>query len=158
VRDFSHRLCGSNVQENKKQPRLIANKTLQNDVDKYTWQTYNDDNKTCQGDLDMKKEEILEKSRNENKGSDELELSVLASSGKLAAQIGMLVCCIVAVLQVILRETISFESWMIYFSILGTMFTVKYFKLHKKHELLLAVLFDCLFVFFTVLFVIRLIG
>jgi hypothetical protein len=106
----------------------------------------------------MKKEEILEKSRNENKGSDELELSVLASSGKLAAQIGMLVCCLVAVLQVIFKNTINFESWMIYFSILGTMFTMKYLKLRRRHELLLAILYDGLFVFFTVLFVIRLIG
>jgi hypothetical protein len=119
---------------------------------------YNNDNKTCQGDLDMEKEEILEKSRNENKGSDELELSVLASSGKLAAQIGMLVCCLVAVLQVIFKNTISFESWMIYFSILGTIFTMKYLKLRRRHELLLAILYDGLFVFFTVLFVVRLIG
>ena len=106
----------------------------------------------------MNKEEILEKSRNENKGSDELELSVLAASGKLAAQIGMLACCLVALLQVIFTDTISFESWMIYFSILGTMFTVKYLKLHRRHELLLAILYDALFVFFTVFFVIRLIG
>ena len=47
---------------------------------------------------------------------------------------------------------------MIYFSILGTLFTVKYVKLHKKHELLLAILFSALFVFFTVLFVHRLVG
>ena len=106
----------------------------------------------------MKKEVILEKSRNENKGMDERELSVLASSGKIAAQIGMLVCCLVAVLQVVFIDSISFESWMIYFSILGTLFLVKYIKLRKKHELWLAILYCVLFVFFTVLFIIRLVG
>ena len=106
----------------------------------------------------MKKEEILEKSRQENKGTDEMELAVLGLAGKRAAQIGMLVCCAVAVLQVAFTDSISFESWMIYFSILGTIFTVKYVKLYRKHELLLAVLFIILFVFFTVLFLRRLVG
>ena len=106
----------------------------------------------------MQKEEILEKSRRENKGSAEMELFTLAAAGKLAAQIGMLVCCLVAILQVIFTDAISFESWMIYFSILGTLFTVKYVKLHRKHELLLAILYVGLFVFFTVMFLVRLVG
>ena len=101
---------------------------------------------------------IFEKSRQENKGTDEMELLVLNSAGKLAAQIGMLVCCAVAVLQVAFTDSMSYESWMIYFSILGTLFTVKYIKLHEKHELLLAILFSGLVVFFTVLFVHRLVG
>lgn len=106
----------------------------------------------------MNREEILEKSRRENKGTDEMELIVLNLAGKLAAQIGMLICCVVAVLQVSFTDSMSYESWMIYFSILGMLFTVKYVKLHKKHELLLAILFSALFVFFTVLFVHRLVG
>ena len=106
----------------------------------------------------MNREEILEKSRRENKGTDEMELIVLNSAGKLAAQIGMLICCAVAVLQATFTDSTSYESWMIYFSILGTLFTVKYSILRKKHELLLAILFSALFVFFTVLFVHRLVG
>ncbi len=106
----------------------------------------------------MKKEEILEKSRSENKGPDEMELFTLAAAGKIAAQVGMLICCLVAVLQVIFTGRISFESWMIYFAIIGTIFTVKYVKLRRKHELLLAILFIALFIFFTVMFVIRLVG
>ena len=89
----------------------------------------------------MNREEILEKSRRENKGTDEMELIVLNSA-----------------LQVSFTDSMSYESWMIYFSILGTLFTVKYIKLHKRHELLLAILFSGLFVFFTVLFVRRLAG
>lgn len=106
----------------------------------------------------MKKEEILEKSRKENNGSDEMELFALATAGKLAAQIGMIVCCIVAILQTIFTEAISFESWMIYFSIIGTIFTVKYVKLRRQHELFLAILYAVFFIFFSVMFVIRLVG
>ncbi|MEA4912925.1 MAG: DUF6442 family protein [Oscillospiraceae bacterium] len=106
----------------------------------------------------MEKEDILEKSRSENKGADELELSVMAAAGKLAAKISMTVCCLIAVLQVIFTDSISYESWMIYFSILGTMFIVKYIKLHKKHELALSILYSAMFIFFTVLFAIRLVG
>ncbi|MCR4962917.1 MAG: DUF6442 family protein [Firmicutes bacterium] len=106
----------------------------------------------------MNKEEILAKSRKDNQGSDEMELFTLAAAGKIAAQVGMLVCCLVAVLQVWFTDVVSVESWMIYFSILGTIFTVKYVKLHRRHELLLAVLFAGLFLFFTLLFIKRLIG
>ena len=106
----------------------------------------------------MKKEEILEKSRNENKNADELELSVISSAGKIAAKIGMLICCLIAVLQVIFTGSISYESWMIYFSILSTMFIVKYIKLHQKDELVLSILYSAFFIFFTVLFILRLVG
>ena len=110
------------------------------------------------GGILMQKDEILKKSRMENKNMDEREMSVLASAGKLAARVGMLMCCVIAVLEVLFTDRINYASWMIYFSILGTIFTMKYLKLHRRHELLLAILYDGLFVFFTVMFVIRLIG
>ena len=72
----------------------------------------------------MNKDDILEKSRRENQGPDEMEQYVMAAAGKIAAKVGMLVCCIAAILQVIFTDAISFESWMIYFSILATTFTV----------------------------------
>ncbi|MGN0802453.1 MAG: DUF6442 family protein [Candidatus Faecivicinus sp.] len=106
----------------------------------------------------MNKDDILEKSRRENKGTDEMEQYVMAAAGKIAAKVGMLVCCIVAILQVIFANAINFESWMIYFSILATTFLVKYIKLHSKHELWIAVLYTVLFIMFAVLFILRLVG
>lgn len=106
----------------------------------------------------MNKDDILEKSRRENKGPDEMEQYVMAAAGKIAAKVGMFVCCIVAILQVIFTDAISFESWMIYFSILATIFLVKYVKLHSKHELWVAILYTVLFIMFTVLFILRLVG
>jgi len=110
------------------------------------------------GENFMNKEEILEKSRTENKNMDEYEKSVLSSAGKLAAQIGMLMCCVIAVLEVIFLDHISYASWMIYFSILSTIFIYKYLKIKDKHELLLAALYGAIFIMFTVLFINGLIG
>lgn len=106
----------------------------------------------------MNKEDILEKSRKENKGNDEMERFVLSEAGKLASRVGMLVCCLVSLLQVVFTGRVSYESWMIYFSILGTLFVVKYLKLRQKHELWIAILYCSLFVMFTFLFVLRLVG
>lgn len=131
---------------------------LDKSIDKNTWHYYNNTNKTWQGGFTMNKDDILEKSRRENKGPDEMEQYVMAAAGKIAAKVGMLVCCIVAILQVIFTDAISFESWMIYFSILATTFLVKYIKLHSKHELWVAVLYTVLFIMFAVLFILRLVG
>lgn len=106
----------------------------------------------------MEKEEILAKSRKENRNMDEREASAAAAAGKLAAQIGMLVCCVIAVLEVTVTGHLSYASWMIYFSILGTMFIVKYIKLKERHELWVGILYCVLFVMFTVLFVTHLLG
>ncbi|MDY4066444.1 DUF6442 family protein [Bullifex sp.] len=104
----------------------------------------------------MNKEEILSKSKKDNKGVDEMELYVLSTAGKIASKVGLLVCCFVAVLQAVLTHNVSFECWMIYFSILAATFIVKYIKLHRKHELLVASIYSILFLLFTVLFIINL--
>lgn len=106
----------------------------------------------------MNKDDILEKSRRENKGPDEMEQYVMAAAGKIAAMVGMLVCGIVATLQLIFTDTIGYESWMIYFSILATNFIVKYVKRHSKHELWVAVIYTVLFIMSAILFLIRLAG
>ena len=104
----------------------------------------------------MQKDEILKKSRMENKNMDEREMSVLASAGKLAARVGMLMCCVIAVLEVLFTDRINYASWMIYFSILGTLFIYKYIKLKNRHELICALLYCAIFIMFTVLFIINL--
>lgn len=101
----------------------------------------------------MQKEEILARSRKENEAMDEREASVLASAGKLAAQVGMLLCCATAVAGVIFQNRISFESWTIYFGMVATLFLYKYRKLKARHELWLSVLFSALFLMFGALFV-----
>lgn len=100
----------------------------------------------------MSREEMFTKSQIEN----EQEIFVLKYAGKKAAQVGMLVCCLIAIIQVYVADTISFESWMVYFSVIGTICTVKYLKLRNKAELVMSILYWGLFFIFTVLFIVRL--
>lgn len=106
----------------------------------------------------MNKEEILAKSRAENKSMDELEKNVLDKAGKISTQVGLLLCCLIAVLEVIFTGKVSMGSWTIYFGILTTQFLVKYCKLRQKHELLVTIFYCVLFLAFFALFIKGLIG
>ncbi len=94
----------------------------------------------------MKKEEILEKSRLENKNKDIAELEAINKASSIAIYAGLLVCCVINVISVFFYESMNFVSWAILCSILGTLFLVKYILLHRRHELLLAILYLVMFV------------
>ena len=96
----------------------------------------------------MNKEEILARSRNENKGMDIIELQSLEKASRIAAQVGMLLCCFVAVMEVAVTGQVSMESWLIYFGILS----MKYRLMKKRHELFLSIFYTALFLMFLVLF------
>lgn len=106
----------------------------------------------------MNREEILEMSRMENKNKDIAELEVLKSAGAVSTTVGMLVCCALSVLQVIFSERVNVSCWVIFFSMLGTKFLVKYRKLHRKHELAVAMLYLTLSAAFLVLYILSLAG
>lgn len=106
----------------------------------------------------MNKEEILAKSRKENKNQDIVEYEVLKSAGSIATRIGLLLCCLIAVMEVIFTGKVSFGSWFIFFGMLSTQFLVKFIKLHRRHELLVAVLYLVLCIMFFILFVIQNMG
>lgn len=106
----------------------------------------------------MNREDILARSRAENRGMDEYERSVLEKAGRLAMRAGLLACCITAVLEVWLTERVSAVSWTIYFCILSTSFWVKYRCLRRRHELAVAVLYTAIGVFFAVLFLLGVMG
>ena len=78
-------------------------------------------------------------------------MEVLVKAGSIAAKVGMMVCCLLSVLEVLFHDKISTGSWTIFFGMLGTIMLLKYIKLHRKHELAIAVLYLALFVFFFVL-------
>lgn len=100
----------------------------------------------------MKKEEILNASRNENKNRDLVELEVIYQAGIYASRVGAFVCCIISVLM----HTLPYSPWIIYFSIITTQWSVRFIKLRHKSDLVLAVLFLSLGVLSFVGFVYRL--
>lgn len=104
----------------------------------------------------MTKEEILKKSREENKNQDFAEKAVIAKSSTVAASIGFIMCGIITVISGITdynNRLVAAVCWTIYFSMNGSLFLTKYFKLKKRHELMLSILFILLAVLFFTTFI-----
>lgn len=100
----------------------------------------------------MNKDDILAKSRAENQGSDEYEKQVLEKAGRLSAQVGMVVCCVIAAASVMVTGRVNNACWVIYFSIHAAIFWTKYRCLHRRHELGLAVVSTAVGLLFAGLF------
>ncbi|MBD5155858.1 MAG: hypothetical protein HDT15_12560 [Oscillibacter sp.] len=103
----------------------------------------------------MNKDDILAKSRAENQGSDEFEKQVLEKAGKLSSQVGLMVCCFIALFSVIRTGRVNNGCWVIYFSISATLFWTKYIHLRKRHELMMAVISTLVGLLFLGLFVLE---
>lgn len=101
----------------------------------------------------MEKEEILQKSRSENTGTDEYERQILEKAGKLAAQVGMVACCMIAAVSVLVTERVNSACWVIYFSIYAALFWTKWRHLRKRHELTLAIISTAVGLLFAGLFI-----
>lgn len=106
----------------------------------------------------MNKEDILEKSRRENKNRDVAELEVISQASTVAGRVGMLVCCAIAILEVIFTGKPGLGTWAIYFSILATLMLVKYIKLRRRHELWITILYIFCFAAFLTAYVLQLAG
>lgn len=86
----------------------------------------------------MNKNEILDKSRKENKKLDEMERDALYRAGYMASVVGGLLCIWLPLLESILMRKINNGPWIIFFAMDATMLLVKFFYLKKKHELVIA--------------------
>lgn len=89
----------------------------------------------------MNREEILQASRNENKNKDLAELEVVYQASVHAARVGALVCCMVPALSSALAHAILYSPWVIYFSIFTTQWLVRFLKIRRRSDLVLAIFF-----------------
>ena len=92
----------------------------------------------------MNKEEILEMSRAENKNKDIYELEVLKQSGTSTVIVMMALAAIFFSAQIFVGGGTNWGLWAIVFSANMTTFWVKYVKLRRKHELVLAIAYTVL--------------
>ena len=99
----------------------------------------------------MEKEDILAISRKENKSRDLAELETALQAGSA----GM--CCLISVLVVWAADTMLYSPWIIYFSILGTHYLVKWRKTKKKTDLIITTLYFAMLALFSVFFALRLV-
>lgn len=130
-------------------------------LDKYTWQDYNADMTrklgNRQGGILMNREEILERSRQENKNRDEMERDAMARAGQKACAVGGMLCAVIIILEAFFAKQVNMSTWAVYLSMTGTMLMVKYMHLKKKHELAFGLMQLALAAVFFIMYVIRLV-
>ena len=102
----------------------------------------------------MNKEKILENSRRENKNRDFAEMEVTAQAGNI---VGAAVCVVLTLIFRIFTKTYFLSPWVVYFSILTTHTLVKYARLKRKTDLILAILYLAMCLTFLAFFILRLV-
>lgn len=89
----------------------------------------------------MNKDEILAKSRAENKNKDVYEQEVLKQASTSAVIVMMVLATIFFVAQIFVGGGMNWGIWALVFSANMTTFWVKYIKLRRKHELVMAIIY-----------------
>ena len=92
----------------------------------------------------MNRDEILAKSRAENKNKDVYEQEVLKQASKSAVVVQMSLATIFFVTQIFIGKGINWGMWALVFSANMTINWVKYMKLHRKSELMIAIVYTIL--------------
>ncbi len=91
----------------------------------------------------LSKEEILAKSREENKNGDEREQQYLYKGAYLATAVGFLLYGIISVVLAIYEKQ-SYEMNVVTFAIIGTMYTIFGLKTTKRKPLFLCAGIICI--------------
>ena len=105
----------------------------------------------------MNKDEILERSRRELQNKDFAELEVTSQAGNMAGRVGAFVCCLVAIIFHRFTNILLCSPWIIYFSILGTHYAVKFNRVRRKSDLFLCAVYFAMCLLATVFFIVRLV-
>lgn len=92
----------------------------------------------------MNKDEILAKSRAENKNKDVYEQEVLKEASQNAVVVQMALATIFFATQIFVGKGINWGLWALVFSANMTINWVKYIKLHRKYELVIAIAYTIL--------------
>ena len=89
----------------------------------------------------MNKDEVLAKSRAENKNKDVYEQEVLKQASRSAVVVQMVLATIFFVTQILVGKGINWGLWALDFSTSMTINWVKYIKLRHKQELITAIVY-----------------
>ncbi len=92
----------------------------------------------------MNKDEVLAKSRAENKNKDVYGQEVLKQASRSAVVVQMLLATLFFVTQIFTGGGINWGLWAIVFSSNMTIKWVKYIKLRRKNDLLIAIAYTVL--------------
>lgn len=88
----------------------------------------------------MDRDEILRKSREENRNRDMEEKEVISRSSTKAYNIGILACAAIALLDFLIAGRCNYAVWFVYCAMCGTLFLLKARRLKHKHEIVYCIL------------------
>ncbi len=89
----------------------------------------------------MKKEDILEASRKENKNVDLAELEANRYAAAIASSVGGFICALISLLASTIADIMLYSPWAIYFSMMGANWLVKAIKLKKVSDWMITAIF-----------------
>ena len=92
----------------------------------------------------MNKDEILAKSRAENKNKDVYEQEILKQASESAVVVQMVLATIFFVTQILVDNGTNWGLWALVLSANMTIYWVKYIKLYRKFDLLMAIIYTIL--------------
>ena len=105
----------------------------------------------------MNKEDILAKSRLENKGKpDELEIAAFGNASRVGMYVGGVICIILVIVSrwLLGRGEIALAGWMIYMAMQGSSNLVLYKHLKRQEKLVSGIICTVFAVVFMVAFAI----
>ena len=105
----------------------------------------------------MEKEEILEQAQKENKKKDLADLEATNIGCYWGACAGMILAGIFMVLSIVLTGKNNAGFMAVAFITEAFIFWVKFIKLHKKHELVIAILYSLMTIACVVMHIIMLV-
>lgn len=83
----------------------------------------------------MDKNEILERSRRDNKDRDLVELEAGNRANQIAITVGMIVCGLLTIIQAYSQHRMDYGVWTLIYSIMSTIDWVKFAKLRRRLNL-----------------------
>jgi len=96
-----------------------------------------------------KKEEILAKSRNENKNMDLYEKEIQTKAGNIAACVAAVLATIFFVVQILMGEGQNYGFYAVVFSVPATGYIVKSVQMRRKNDITFAVIYIILTLTFS---------
>lgn len=90
--------------------------------------------------MNMKRDEVLARSREEYRNHDEMMVDIFKKAGEVSSQIGLAVAAILFGIEAFFFNSFNYGILSIYFSIEATKELVKYAKLKERKQLLMGIL------------------
>ena len=105
----------------------------------------------------MNREEILAKSKQENRGQDIVSLAAVKDSMQLGWVVMICLLAAVTVVDALVFERMNNEVFFTVMAGSAVVFISKYFKLRRKHELVISAVYVILAVVFLVMWILQLV-